>query len=340
MCSLQLSECLSVDDSQMRQQEDGPDSVVIGVDIGGTSLRLTLADPLGGIKSMWSSTTVGIRDPHEIVRILCDGIDVLLKENGFSRDQLIGLGVGAPGITNCDEGIVVATSYLMGWRDVPLRMFLEEALGVPVFIDNDVNMAAFGELRAGSARGTHDFVFLAIGTGVGAGIVIDGHVFRGKDWLAGEIGYMLVPGTSVDTVDVDSPGALEEIVGGEGVRKRWEYIWSASGTALGRDATATQIFDAADHGDSLALSVLDASARTLAYAIYNLSLVLNCPMFVLGGSVGLHPALIRETQKIARQLNVRVQPVLVPSVLGSDAQVVGAIHRAIDVARVRAIPSR
>jgi glucokinase len=337
---MSLIENSGLTNGQTKQQEGIRSGFVVGVDIGGTNLRLTLADQSGAIKSRWSTSTVGIRDPQEIVRLTCRGIDILLADAALSRDRLIGVGVGAPGITNSDEGIVIATSYLMGWQDVPLRALLEDALSVPVFIDNDVNMAVFGEFSAGSARGVRDFVFLAVGTGVGAGIVIDGQVFRGEGWLAGEIGYMLVPGASVDPVDEESPGALEEIVGGEGVRKRWQSLCSEGSTTLGRDATATQIFDEAEKGDLLAQSVMELSARTLAYAIYNLSLVLNCPRFVMGGSVGLHPALIRATEAVLRRLNPRVQPDLVPSILGSEAQIIGAVYRAIEVASTRPIKAQ
>ena len=325
---------------QMQERNLRSNGVVVGVDIGGTNLRLALADGTGVIKSRWSASTVGIRDPQGIVRILCGGIDHLLAKAALMLDELIAVGVGAPGITNSYEGIVIATSYLMGWQNVPLRALLEEALNVPVFVDNDVNMAAFGEFSAGSGRGVQDFVFLAVGTGVGAGIVIGGEVFRGENWLAGEIGYMLVPGVSVDAVDEHSPGALEEIVGGEGVRKRWRSIWSQGATVLGMDATATQIFDAAETGDSLAWTVLEVGARTLAYAIYNLSLVLNCPRFVLGGSVGLHPTLIRVTGEVLNKLNPRVQPELLPSILGSEAQIIGAVHSAIQIMGTRSIQAQ
>src|SRR5882762_6433021 len=103
------------------------------------------------------------------------------------RHTLKSIAVGAPGITDVNEGIVIATSYLMGWRDVPLRALLENAFHVPAAIDNDVNLAAIGESWAGAAKGTRDFVFLAIGTGIGAGIMLNGHPFHGENWAAGEI---------------------------------------------------------------------------------------------------------------------------------------------------------
>jgi glucokinase len=147
---------------------------------------------------------------------------------------------------------------------------------------------------------------------------------------------MLVPGVSADPVQEDVPGALEEIVGGEGIRRHWQKIWSESGATPPREATATQIFDHALQQDPVAQAVLERSSRTLAYAIYNISLVLNCPLIVLGGSVGLHPALGEATRAILKDQNPRVQPRVAVSSLGTEAQLTGAIFRAIEIAKIQA----
>ena len=225
----------------------------------------------------------------------------------------------------------------MGWRDVPLRALLEARLGVPAAVENDVNTAAIAESRIGAGQGTRDFVFLAVGTGIGAGIVLNGRLFHGMEWSAGEIGYMLVPGTSVKPVETGEPGALESIVGGEGIKAQWQALWNEADTQLPRDLVATQIFDHALEGDALAQAVLRKSAETLAYAIYNLAVVLNCPLFVLGGSVGMHPALARLTQEILSQRDKRVQPRLLRSTLGPDAQLTGTIYLAIETALSRSL---
>ena len=196
---------------------------------------------------------------------------------------------------------MIATSYLMGWRDVPLRALLEARLGVPAAVENDVNTAAIAEHQIGAAQGIRDFVFIAVGTGIGAGIVLNGRLFHGMDWSAGEIGYMLVPGVSVKPVERGEPGALESIVGGEGIRAQWQSLWREELTPLSRELVATEIFDHAAAGDSLAQTVLNKSAQTLAYAIYNLAVALNCPLFVLGGSVGMHPALWKRPRRFLRK---------------------------------------
>lgn len=326
----------------MRQQgpagQDGPrisagSGHVIGVDIGGTNLRLALADMTGSVVEKWTTSTVAVSDAHSVVGLICAGVDALLQKASLPRGSLRALAAGAPGITDTDQGIVIATSYLMGWRNVPLRALLEEKLGVPVSIENDVNAAALGESRAGIARGISDFVFLAIGTGIGAGIVLNGQLFRGKQWVAGEVGYMLVPGVSEAPVEPGMPGALEDAVGGEGVKAQWQRRWNESKTSLPREARATEIFDHAMDQNPLAQEVLQFSARTLAYAIYNTSLVLNCPLFVLGGGVGQHPALCEATRRFLEQRKAPAQPKVRASTLGSEAQITGAIFLALEAAR-------
>jgi len=309
----------------------------VGVDIGGTNLRLALADSDGTILARSSTSTVGVRDAALIVHLIRDGVDALVTELSLSFDSVLALAAGAPGITDPNEGVVIATSYLMGWNNVPLRTMLEDACGVPAAVDNDVNLAALGESASGAARGINNFVFIAIGTGIGAGIVLNGQLFRGNAWSAGEIGYMLVPGTSEQPAERDKPGALEEMAGGEGAKTQWRNRWHESRTSLPEDALATEIFDHAVEGNVLAQEVLELSARTLAYAIHNIWLVLNCDLFVLGGSVGLHQALIEATGRVLATRSNRAQPRLVGSLLGPDAQLMGAIFLAIETAKTRVL---
>jgi len=310
---------------------------VVGADIGGTSLRIALASMDGKVLGMWKVSTAGIRDPNVVVGLVQQGTDELFREKQLPRNLLRAVAAGAPGVTNVEDGVVIATSYLMGWRNVPLRALLEAKLGVPAAVENDVNTAAIAESQIGAGKGVRDFVFIAIGTGIGAGVILNSRLFHGMGWSAGEIGYLLVPGTSVKPVETGEPGALEDLIGGEGIKGQWLRLWREDATPLPRDLMATQIFDYALEGDALAQKVLRQSAEILAYAIYDLAVVLNCPLFVLGGSVGMHPALWKETQEILQQRDKRVQPRLVRSVLGGDAQVNGAVCLALEAASSRVV---
>jgi glucokinase len=306
---------------------------LLGVDIGGTNLRVALAHANGQIVARSTATTTNMRDAEGVVRRFSECAQQLLEDAHLSVGQVAAIGAGAPGLTNAETGVVIATSYLMGWRDIPLKTMLEEELGIPASVDNDVNLAALGESCFGAGHGLPDLVFLAIGTGVGAGIMLKGELFHGSAWTAGEVGYMLVPGISEEPPALGKPGGLEEVVGGEGLHAQWQSIWSSEKTQLPRELTATQIFDAAVAGDRLANGLLNGAARGLGYVVCNIALILNTPVFVLGGTVGLHPALRDRTQAVVDMHARRLHPQLVSSALGSDAQLLGAIRLAQIAAR-------
>lgn len=308
---------------------------VAAIDIGGTNLRIVLADMAGAVVATWSSSVVGSRSPEAVVALIREGVEEMLRTIRAPHGVLRAVAAGAPGITDVDTGIVIATSYLMGWRDVPLRTLLEDALGAPATVDNDVNLAAVGEHWQGAAQKVRDFAFIGIGTGIGASIMLNGALFRGYGWGAGEVGYMLVPGTPEVHRTPGEPGALESIIGGEGIKAQWRELCQREQSSLPTDLVATQIFDHALTGDSVARSVLERTARILANAIYNVHLILNCPLFVLGGGVGVHPALRNTTEEIMTRLNFLGQPQLTTSALGVDAQIMGAVRQALDVAALR-----
>jgi len=278
---------------------------------------------------------VGVSGADAVMVLIREGVELLLRQISAPHGALKAVAAGAPGITDVDAGIVIATSYLMGWRDVPLRAMLEDTLNAPAAVDNDVNLAAIGENWAGAAKGVRDFVFLAIGTGIGSGIVLNGCPFRGSNWAAGEIGYMLVPGVPDAPWNQGEPGALESMIGGEGIKAQWQSLWREDNAVLPKILNATEIFDLALAGDPSAKTILTQSARMLSHAIYNINLVLNCPLFVLGGGVGMHPGLCDATREALEQRHMRVRPHLTRSSLGPDAQLMGALRLALDTASSR-----
>jgi glucokinase len=305
---------------------------VIGVDIGGSNLRVALADLDGRIVAKWTASTRSASSPEMVINQIRKGVHHLLQQAAIPRGSLLALAAGAPGVTNRNTGVVFATSYLKGWKNVPLGRLLESALRVPAVVENDVKLAAIGEHWEGIARGIPDFVFLAIGTGIAAGIFVNGQLVHGPDWVAGEVGYLIVPGTPDAPAKRGSPGALESAIGGEGIRQYWLRSHHSNSA---RHLTATGIFYHALAGDRRSRTILQQSARILAYAIYNISTVLNSSLFVLGGGVGANGPLLAETRRILEPYTQPSQPKLVTSSLGSDAQLVGAIRLALDKAEAR-----
>ena len=305
---------------------------VVGVDIGASNLRAALADMNGTVLGKWSASTKKTSSPDAVIEQIRAGVKHLLQRASIARRSLLAVAAGAPGITDGDAGVVVATSYLRGWKDVPLQSLLESALRIPVAVENDVRMAAIGENWRGAAQGIGDFVFLAIGTGIAAGVFANGKLIHGADWTAGEIGYMHVPGGPEEAARHRDPGSLESVIGGEGIRQQWLHCSRETGAAVTRDLNATEIFERARAGDDLAERILNRSAKMLAYAVYNISLVLNCELFVLGGGVGMSQPLLDATRQFLQEYAEPVRPKLAVSSLGQDAQLIGAIRLALNKA--------
>jgi predicted NBD/HSP70 family sugar kinase len=302
---------------------------VFGADIGGSNVRLALADLNGALVGRWSAALRTDRSPQAITNMLAAGIAHLQGQHGVPAKKVLCVSAGAPGITDVKAGRVISAPNLTNWDDVPFRQMLEAKTGHFVCVENDVNLGALGESWSGVARHVRNFVFLAIGTGVGAGIVINGKLHHGSNWSAGEIGYLLVPGLPSRTLDMNSLGILESTIGGHGIEKSWAEVCNRLGLeeSLGR-LRATEIFDRAQDGDERAREILFKTAEILAQAIINLSIVLNMSLAVLGGAVGRHPALLETTQQFLNRHNFP-RPQLVASNLGVDAQLHGAIRLAL-----------
>jgi len=308
---------------------------VAGVDLGGSTIRLALANLDGSIVARWTVSTRGNRTPPKIVALIHSGLQALLQQAKIPRSKLRALGAGAPGVTDVRAGIVLSAPNLSGWHSVPLRELLEKKLKIPAVIENDVNAAAIGERWSGSAKGISNFVFLALGTGIGSGIVLNDHLYHGSDWAAGEVGYLLLPGEEVSPVLMKESGALEKALGGNAIEGIWRRV------NPGHDGTgrlrATEIFELAARGNTSARKLLRSSAQILANAITNISVLLNPSLIVLGGSLGTSEHLVDATRELLDK-NDFARPRLAISTLGAEAQLHGAIRLALDHVEASLLP--
>lgn len=312
---------------------------VIGVDIGGTVLRVALADLNGNIIGKKIATLGAKRTPKRLAALISSAISDMRRRHHIPSKKLLALAVGAPGITDVQAGIVVSAPNLSDWDSVPLREMLQSEIQVPVAIENDVNLGALGESWRGTAQGEKNFVFLAIGTGVGAGIFVNGALHHGPDWAAGEIGYLQVRGTDESPLEMHRAGSLESLIGGKGIERAWCKLHQRNHKRTSRPARriqATGILDRAESGEREARQVLDKSARILANAVTNIALILNSSLVVFGGRIGTHSALFEATRRIIER-NEFARPRLAISLLGPDAQLYGAISLAIKTAEVAAM---
>jgi predicted NBD/HSP70 family sugar kinase len=266
---------------------------VLGVDLGATNLRVALGDGAGGVLARVSEPVPATGDAFAA------------RVAAFARGhELRAVGLGVPGIPDGDGSFGGLIAGAAGLSGAPLGRLLEDALGAPVRVDNDVNLAALAESRE---RGVDDLVFIAVGTGVGMGIVAGGRVLRGAHGGAGEIGLM--PAGDQIVSAVGDLGPLEAIAGGAGLARRW-------GTGTAHDVFAA--------GDARAAALLADQARVLATGIRAVQALLDPGLFVLGGGIGCR-ADVLERVRSALAAHGTPPPPLEASVLGEDAGLLGAL---------------
>jgi glucokinase len=311
--------------------------VVIGIDLGGTKMFGAAANLGGQIIAEINLARHGTSGDSSF-RSLVELIRKLLDHPELKGLKLRGIGIGAPGVTLHEEGIVTWAPSLK-WRDYPLKTKLEEHFELPISIDNDVNLAALGELWFGAGQNTRNMVLISVGTGIGAGIIIDGALYRGSNEASGEVGY-IIPGLEFLGRRYETFGALESLASGTGIAERAAQKLRSMGQGNDpKEITAHQVFEAMRQGEEWACSIVERTIDYLAIAVANVSTILDPEIIVLGGGVARSADLLIEP--ILTRLNgaLPMEPNLVASDLGRRAAVMGAIvnvlHRTSDFFVVR-----
>ncbi len=297
--------------------------VVIGIDMGGTKMFGAIAD-LGGKVLEEVEISRHRTYGEETYRRLVEQIEKLLSSPILKKRKLRGIGVGVPGVTLHKEGIVVWAPSLQ-WRNYPLKSLLSERYHLPITVDNDVNLAAVGELWFGAGQNTNNLVLITIGTGIGAGIVIDGALYRGSNESSGEIGY-LMPGQEFLGRCYDNFGALETVASGTGIAHRaQEALKGKRSPEELENLTAEDVFEAARRGEDWARSIIASTVDYLAIAISSIAAYFDPEVIILGGGVARSSDLLLEP--ILRRIEGTIPsvPRLVASSLDRRAAVMGAI---------------
>jgi len=302
---------------------------LVGAEISAEMVKFLLVDLDGKeLARTVAPLTRGKSTPQNVCSLVAREVRALLRENKKTEDQLLGVTVGVPAIVDLSAGIVVSLSTLKNWSDVPLREMLTRELKCRVIVENDTNLAAQGEQARGAAQGTSDFVFITVGEGVGAGIVVDGKIYRGARWSAGEIGYLRVPSVSRANPTIRGYGRLEKMLGAPGILKSWRGSGQSARAKL-RVRRATEVFDLAGAGNAEAKRILRQKARILADAVLDLALILNPGVILLGGEVGSHPGLLKEVNGLLEGSEFGVVSIK-RSALGASAVLWGAVASSID----------
>jgi predicted NBD/HSP70 family sugar kinase len=294
---------------------------VVGIDLGGTKIRAGIASVAGEVLQ---ETTEPTREGREIVAQLTEIVAGLAVAVGAPRASVVATAIGGAGVPDADAGQFDLAPNLGDLEGFDVVAELERRLGHPVVIDNDVNIAALGELHNGVGTEVDTFAFVSVGTGIGVGLVLDRRVWQGVRGGAGEIGYLPIGADPLDPHN-HRRGPLEEVVRGEAIVQRYQR---ASGSA---GSTAVDVFDRAAAGDPDARASLDEEARWLAYAIVSVDAVVNPGLFVLGGGIGSREELLAPVLRWLGELGRPGIEVRV-SRLGSNAPILGAVRLAIGAA--------
>lgn len=309
----------------------------VGVDIGGTKIAITIAGSNGKILKKKVITTLKGPKVKQCLGELSWSIKELISASRVKRNQIVGIGVGVPGPVNAKAGIVPKSPHMRGWKGTPLVSFLKKEIKLPVTMANDANATALGEGIFGQAKGIDDFIYMTVSTGVGGGIVANGKLIQGSDYVGGEIGHMIVVPQG-ELCPCGHQGCLEAYASGTamasfaqrelsvGMKSKYLKSGEVDGKALGY---------AAKQGDKLALDIFERGGFYLGIGLATLLNVINPKLITLGGGIlkSAPPIFLEKAKKTCKR---HAWPEAYKSVtikrskLGSSVGDLGALALAFD----------
>ncbi len=299
------------------------ENLVIGIDLGGSHISGIIANIGGEILHQTRIEKVWGEAEENSTAIIAFTRQLVRRAAGI-KAHLLGIAVGVPGIIDSKAG-VVKIAPAMNWKDFPLLERLQAAFNLPVTVENDVNLAALGEYWFGAGVGIGNLVMIAIGTGIGAGIILDGKLHRGFRESSGEIGY-LIPG--IQYLDNQYPGfgALESIASGKGIAERAAARLKELGlTPLPTPLDAASVFQSARDGQAWAQQIIKETIDYLSLAIANVTVCFDPELIILGGGIASSVDLLIEPILNRLQHVIPVLPRLEGSSLKSNAPLLGAV---------------
>lgn len=257
-----------------------------GVDVGGTTVKLAFFREDGIMLQKWEIPTVVENAGEQILPDIARSVERYLRENGYQKDQIIGIGIGVPGPV--DRNGVVHICDNLGWGVVDVKSRLQELTGFSIQVGNDANVAALGESWVGGGKGCRNMVLATFGTGVGGGIIVDGKQVCGVHGGGGEIGHMVIEPREETYCNCGKRGCVEQFCSATGIVRLTKKRLEKSGESVLRnkeDFTCKDVFDAAKDGDVLAGEVLEQVYDYMGQFLANICCVVDPEVIVLGGGV-------------------------------------------------------
>lgn len=260
---------------------------LLGIDIGGTTVKLGIFTSEGKLLKKWEIETRKLEHGKYILEDITNSINEVLKESNIRKDRVIGAGVGVPGPVKNDGWI--QGSVNLGWPVFNVAKSLNQILEIPVKVANDANLAALGEMFQGGGIGYNNMIMVTLGTGVGGGVIIDGKIIDGSKGSGGEIGHIKVNYDEKESCNCGRKGCLEQYASATGIVKIAKEILHSneenSKLRTIENITAKDIFDLAKENDHIALEVVEKFSCILGHALANIACISNPEVFVIGGGV-------------------------------------------------------
>lgn len=301
----------------------------LGIDFGGTSIKIGLVDESGRILEESSFATANAASQSKWL----DLVGSRMADCAAKKQKLAGIGVGVPGFTDFARGFIYNLTNVPGWSSVPLAEIMRKRFALPVYVDNDANAMALGECTYGAGKGLKHVVFATLGTGVGGALVINGRLYRGAYSMAGEIGHVVIKMNGKKTPE--GRGGLEKYVGNREMVK-----YAVRALRRGRKSlisglvkndftriTPKVIAGAASRDDNLALEIMDHTADCLATAFASVTYLLQPEAIIVGGGVAgsgkvlFDPLRRHLAERLHKHFAERIK--IIPAVLGSKAGMIG-----------------
>lgn len=308
----------------------------IGIDVGGTNVKIALVDDNGKIIYSNSVPTYAKMGYEYTVNNIKQAIKDLMKETNTTPSDIEGIGFDFPGQVDCKTGVVKLAPNIPGWVNVPIAQMIEDEFHIPTRIDNDVRCAALGELKFGAGRGCENFICITVGTGIGSGIVINGKVVRGATNAAGELGHIKLQMNGGPICGCGDTGCLEAFASGPAiVAMAQEYIKGGKSTKFREMAaveageiTPYMVAKAAEEGDPVAKRIFEIVGEYIGIGLTSVINLLNPERVIIGGGVAESGELllgpIRKTIKERAMVVAGNAVEIVPAQLGNSAGVIGA----------------
>lgn len=303
----------------------------VGIDLGGTNMQIGIVDKTAAVLGRSRKKTNADQGRDKIIDRLVEGVNEACTEAGLTLAQLGGLGIGAPGAVDPNLGLVLEAVNLR-WNDVPLAKLLKSRLNIPVYIENDVNVAVYGEWKQGSGRGATDVLGIWLGTGVGGGLILNSKLYSGALFTAGEIGHTtLYPGVPLGSRSLEQNCSRTAVADRIARLIRANHPSKLSKVIMeeGGQIKSKLISEAYSSGDPLTVRIIEEVAYLVAIAAANVVTLLSLPRVILGG--GLTEALGRPFVSLVKKATREYafpdrckQVEVVASELEDDAGLVGA----------------